>query len=93
VNEEAGLDTGSLSLTVLARATALELPTLIPRLFSARASIVQRHRQVSGLTGISTARVRALDGRAFPLQVDGDYVGDFDEVEYGVRPKGLLVVI
>jgi diacylglycerol kinase family enzyme len=92
VNEGAGLDTGSLSLAVLARATALELPTLIPRLFSARAAIVQRHRQVSGLTGVSSARVTALDGRSFPLQVDGDYVGDFDEVEYGVRPKGLLVV-
>jgi diacylglycerol kinase family enzyme len=62
VGEEAGLDTGTLSLTVLARATALELPTLIPRLFSARAATVQRHRQVFGLTGVSSARVSALDG-------------------------------
>jgi diacylglycerol kinase family enzyme len=92
VGEGAGLSTGSLSLTVLARATALELPTLIPRLFSARAATVQRHRQVSGLAGVYGARVSALDGRSFPVQVDGDYVGDFDEVEYGVRPKGLLVV-
>ena len=34
----AGLDTGSLGLTVLRRATLLEIPTLIPRIFSGRAA-------------------------------------------------------
>src|SRR5919202_183755 len=45
VVEPAGLGQGSLSIGVLKRATALELPTLIPRLLSARARSVMRHRQ------------------------------------------------
>jgi diacylglycerol kinase family enzyme len=92
VAEDVALDSGSLSLTVLKRASALELPTLIPRLFSARARTVQRHRQVEGMSSLSSARVKATDDRPFPLQVDGDYLGDFDEVEYGITPGGLLAV-
>jgi diacylglycerol kinase family enzyme len=92
VAEPAGLETGSLSVTVLKRATMLELPTLIPRLLSTRARTVLRHRQVEGLGELQTFRVDAVDDRAFPLQVDGDYVGDFESVTYGVKPGGLLVV-
>jgi diacylglycerol kinase family enzyme len=92
VGEDVSLDSGSLSLTVLKRASALELPTLIPRLFSARARTVQRHRQVEGMSSLSSARVKATDNRPFPLQVDGDYLGDFDEVEYGITPGGLVAV-
>jgi diacylglycerol kinase family enzyme len=92
VAEPAGLETGSLSVTVLKRATVLELPTLIPRLLSTRARTVLRHRQVEGLGDLHTFRVDAVDDRAFPLQVDGDYVGDFESVTYGVKPGGLLVV-
>ena len=40
VVEPAGLETGSLSVAVLKRATALELPTLIPRLLSGSAQSV-----------------------------------------------------
>jgi diacylglycerol kinase family enzyme len=90
--KEAALDSGSLSLTVLKRATVLELATLIPRIFSARPETVQRHRHVEGFDGLRGARVTALAGRPFPLQVDGDYVGEFDELEYSVRPGGLLAV-
>jgi diacylglycerol kinase family enzyme len=92
VAEPAGLETGSLSATVLKRATVLELPTLIPRLLSTRASTVLRHRQIEGLGELQTFRVDAVDGRPFPLQVDGDYVGDFESVTYKVKPGGLLVV-
>jgi diacylglycerol kinase family enzyme len=92
VAEPAGLETGSLSVTVLKRATVLELPTLIPRLLSTRARTVLRHRQVEGLGELQTFRVDAMDDRAFPLQVDGDYVGDFESVTYAVKPGGLLVV-
>jgi diacylglycerol kinase family enzyme len=91
VNEGAALDNGTLSLTVLERASALDMPTLIPRLFSAKAKTVQRHRQVVGFPGIDYAQVRALEG-TFPLQVDGDFIGDFDEASYGVVPNALTVV-
>jgi diacylglycerol kinase family enzyme len=92
VCEGAGLDSGSLGLTVLRRATLLEMPTLIPRLFSGRASTVARHRQVSGFDPVAGLSVSTLDGRPFPVQVDGDYIGGFERVDYGVAPRSLAVV-
>ena len=92
VVEPAGIDSGSLSVAVLKRATVLELPTLIPRLLSGRAGTVMRHRQVEPLPGVRRLRVEALDDRPFPVQVDGDYIGEYSEVRFGVRPRGLLAV-
>lgn len=90
--ERAALDSGSLGLAVLRRATPLELPTVVPRVFSGRPSAVTRHRQIEGFTDVDAARVEALDGRPFPVQVDGDYVGEFDLVRYAVVPERLSVV-
>jgi diacylglycerol kinase family enzyme len=92
VAEPAGLDTGSLSVTVLKSATPLELPTLIPRLLSGRAKTVLRHRQVEGLGELHALRVEAIDDWPFPLQVDGDYIGEYGAVEFGVKPGGLMAV-
>jgi diacylglycerol kinase family enzyme len=92
VCEGAGLDTGTLSLTALRRATVLELPTLIPRLLSGRARMVQRHRHVEGFVGVDRARVESLDGRPFPVQMDGDFIGSCESLDYGVTRGGLLVV-
>lgn len=89
--EGAGLDTGSLALTVLERASPADMPTLIPRLFSSNPQTVQRHRQITGFSGVDFARVRATEG-TFPLQVDGDYIGNFDEASYGIVPRALSVV-
>jgi diacylglycerol kinase family enzyme len=92
VCEGAGLDTGTLAMAALRSATVLELPTLIPRLFSARASTVLRHRQVEGLPPVMRARVESVGERPFPVQVDGDYLGEFEAVEFGISPGGLLAV-
>src|SRR5918996_889306 len=92
VTEPAGLDTGSLSAAVLKSATPLELPTLIPRLLSSKAATVLRHRQVQGLGALAGLRVEAIDDRPFPVQVDGDYIGEYADVEFGVTPSGLLAV-
>jgi diacylglycerol kinase family enzyme len=92
VCEGAGLENGTLSCAVLKRATALELPTVLPRVFSGRAETVLRHRQIEGLAGISGARVTSVDDRPFPIQVDGDYIGRTDEAVYGVAPRSLAVV-
>ena len=51
-----------------------------------------RHRQIDGFPGISGAVVRAVDGRPFPVQVDGDFIGRFERVRYGVAPEALAVV-
>jgi diacylglycerol kinase family enzyme len=92
VCEGAGLDTGTLSLAALKRATVLELPTLIPRLFSGRAGVVQRNRQVEGFPAVTEARVESVDGRSLPVQVDGDYIGEADSIVYGVAPRSLVAV-
>ena len=92
VAEGAGLDSGTLSLGVLRRATPLEIPTLAVRLLSSRAGSVQRHRQIEGFSGVERARVTSATGEPFPLQVDGDHIGEFDEAEYGIAPRALAVV-
>ncbi len=90
--EGAGLRTGTLAATVLRRATPLALATVAPRLFSGRAETVGRHRQIEGLGTVSNLRISSRDGESFPVQVDGDYVGEFDEIAYGVTPRALAVV-
>jgi diacylglycerol kinase family enzyme len=37
-------------------------------------------------------RVRSHDGRALPLQVDGDYIGEAPEAVFSVEPLRLAVV-
>jgi diacylglycerol kinase family enzyme len=83
---------GRLSVAVLKRATPLEMPTLIPRILSGRPGAVARHRQIDSFQGLRGVRVEATDGKTFPLQLDGDYIGEFEEIEFGVQPAGLAVV-
>lgn len=79
-------------MTVLRRATVLELPTVTARAFSGRATTVARHRQIAGFPSMKSALVQASEGGKFPVQVDGDYIGEFERVEYGVAPGALRVV-
>jgi diacylglycerol kinase family enzyme len=88
--EDVGLDSGSLAGVVLHRASPLDLPTVTWRALSARARIV-RHRRVSGFSGATELRVRSLDERPLPLQVDGDYLGAVSEATFAVEPGALHV--
>ncbi len=92
VCEGAGLDTGSLSVAALRKATPLELPTLIPRLFSGRAQTVSKHRQIAPFPGVHEALIESADGRPLPVQVDGDYIGDERSVRFSAAPGALTVV-
>jgi diacylglycerol kinase family enzyme len=92
VAEGGALDSGTLALAVLQRATVLEMPTLIPRVFSGRPTSVLHHRQVQGFEPLERFRVVTLDERPFPLQVDGDFVGEFTEAAYEAAPASLTVV-
>ena len=92
IGEGPALQTGTLGLTVLSRATPLELPTVLWRAFSGNAATVARHRQIEAFPGVSAARIAAIDDQPFPVQVDGDFLGEFEEVEYGVEPLSLRVV-
>ncbi|MEK6227888.1 MAG: diacylglycerol kinase family protein [Actinomycetota bacterium] len=91
INDGAALDDGLLGVTVLRRATPVELPTVLWRAFSGKASTVARHRQIDGFPGVEGALVSALDDRPFPVQVDGDFIGEFEQVRYSVSPGALTV--
>jgi diacylglycerol kinase family enzyme len=67
------------------------MPGVLYRLFSARAKLAG-HRQVDGFSGVRELLIRSTDGRAIPLHVDGDYIGDVTEAVYGVDDAPLHVV-
>jgi diacylglycerol kinase family enzyme len=91
MGEGARLDSGDLSGVILKRARPFDVPTIIWRALSRRARLA-RHRQVEPFAGIQSLRVKSLDGRPLPLQVDGDYIGEADEAEFAVEPRGIAVI-
>ena len=92
VGQGAGIDNGTLSVSILDRAWPTELFTLVPRVLSGRVETVVRSRRVTSIPGLRSAVVRTLDERPLPLEVDGDYIGDHDRAQFGVVPRGLGVV-
>jgi diacylglycerol kinase family enzyme len=91
LSEGAALTSGDLSGVVLERANAIDVPTLIWRALSKRGRFV-RHRRVHPFGGLQRLHVRSADERPFPLQVDGDYIGETAGTQFGVLPQSLLVV-
>ncbi len=92
-----GIDDGTLSLTVLKRAAQRDMPVLIPRLFN-MAKPGSTHRQARHFDDVQSATVESIstdkDGapRPFPLQVDGDYIGERTSIRLGVEPGGLTIL-
>jgi diacylglycerol kinase family enzyme len=91
------IDDGTLSLGVLKRAAMRDMPTLIPRLFSERRPGA-RHRQIEHFEDVTTATIASIsetkqgDTRPFPVQVDGDYIGEKTRLDLRVEPGALTVV-
>jgi diacylglycerol kinase family enzyme len=97
VCEGVEIDDGTLSMGVLERAAQRDMPTLIPRLFS-ESRPAARHRRIEHFEGVTEASVTSTssdeDGapRQFPIQVDGDYIGEAARLELRVEPGALTVV-
>lgn len=95
--EGAALDNGTLSLAVLRRAAQRDVPTIATRALSAGLR-VSDHRQIAHFEAVSEGRIesasRDRDGRprTFPVQVDGDYIGERPELRLGIEPGALTVV-
>ena len=89
--EDVALDDGTLGGVVLSRASVLDMPTVTWRALSPRARIL-KHRRVASFAGAETVTIRSLDERPLPLQVDGDYLGDFEQFELRADPAALRVV-
>lgn len=90
--ERAGLETGTVSLALLRRLTVRESLLLAGRVVSGRGPQALAGEALASLPAVPAARVRTLDGHPLPVEVDGDYVGEVDSIEYGVLPRGLSVV-
>jgi diacylglycerol kinase family enzyme len=91
MGDGAALDSGDLSGVILRRASLIDIPTITWRAFSTHARLA-KHRQVRAFSEVSALRVTSTDERPLPLQVDGDYIGEVDEVLFSVTPRGLVVV-
>ncbi|HEX5376483.1 MAG TPA: hypothetical protein VFW48_10040, partial [Solirubrobacterales bacterium] len=97
VCEGVSIDDGTLALGVLKRAAARDMPTLIARLFGEHGPAA-KHRQIDHFAGIASATISSAsetkDGvlRPFPIQVDGDYIGEKTELSLKVDPGALTIV-
>jgi len=97
VCEDVAIDDGTLALGVLKRAAQRDMPTLISRLFS-ESRAAARHRQIEHFPGIAEASIasgsKTKDGatRPFPVQVDGDYIGERTAIELTVDPGSLTII-
>jgi diacylglycerol kinase family enzyme len=90
-SEGATLQSGDLAAAVLKRANPIDLPTIAWRALSKHAE-VGRHRQIEAFSGFEQMHVRSVDGRPLPLEVDGDYIGTVEELDFAVLPGALKVV-
>jgi diacylglycerol kinase family enzyme len=91
IADNAKLDSGTLSTSVLRRARPHDMPSIALRAFSKHARL-SRHRQITALAPATNLTVRSADGRPLPLQVDGDYLGEVQEASYSIKPQALNVV-
>jgi diacylglycerol kinase family enzyme len=89
--EGGGLDSGSLAGVALRGVKPRDIPAIALRLLSSKRSVVGQ-RQIHAFSGVDGLRCISVDGRAIPLHVDGDHVGDVREAVFGIRPGALGVV-
>jgi diacylglycerol kinase family enzyme len=99
VCEGAALDNGTVAVAMLKRAALRDMPTVMWRCLAGSERFPPwRHRQIDAFAGLREARVDSVsetpDGETvtFPVQVDGDYIGDHTSLELGVDPGALTVV-
>ena len=95
--ESAALDNGTLSLAMLRRAAQRDVPTVMARALSPRFRLAD-HRHVDHFAGlvearlVSASRDAAGRPRSFPVEVDGDYIGEHTQLELSIEPASLTVV-
>ncbi|MDQ2700236.1 MAG: hypothetical protein M3Y23_02785, partial [Actinomycetota bacterium] len=97
VCENVEFDDGSLGMVLLKRANQLDVLSVIPRLLSNRLSAAA-HNQVETFEHLQEAVIRSLSTDEqggviqFPVQVDGDYIGRFDEISLKAAPGALTII-
>jgi diacylglycerol kinase family enzyme len=95
--EDIGLDDGTISMALLRRAKQRDMLPIASRVLS-KGLHVSKNRQIDEFDDVTRASVRSIsmdeDGlpRSFPVQVDGDYIGEYTELDFSVEPGALTVV-
>jgi diacylglycerol kinase family enzyme len=95
--EQIAIDDGTLGLAVLRRAAQRDMPLIAARVLSGNLR-VSRSRQIDHFSGLREAHIDSITPdssgalRRFPVQVDGDYIGDHTELELSVDPGALTIV-
>jgi diacylglycerol kinase family enzyme len=95
--EDIGLDDGTISMALLRRAKQRDMLPIASRVLSKRLHVA-KHRQIEEFEDVTKASVRSIssdgDGlaRPFPVQVDGDYIGEYTALDFSVEPGALTIV-
>ena len=97
VCENCEIDDGSLGMVLLSGRTSSTWRRIVPRLLSTKLSAT-KHRQVETFEHLMEATIRSLSGdeegeiREFPVQVDGDYIGQFEQITLKAAPGALTII-
>jgi diacylglycerol kinase family enzyme len=95
--EDIGLDDGRLSMALLRRAKQRDMLPIATRVLNSKLHAA-KHRQIDEFDDVGEAWVRSTSRdqddqlRPFPVQVDGDYLGEHTELRFSVEPGALTVV-
>ena len=95
--EDIGLDDGTISMALLRRAKQRDMLPIASRALSKKLHLA-KHRQIDEFDDVTRASVRSVskdeDGvpRPFPVQVDGDYIGEYTGLDFSVEPGALTIV-
>lgn len=91
IGEQGRLDDGVLSVAIAKRLRPIDVPTIGWRALARRGHLAG-HRHLHVATEARRLQIRSVDDRPVPIQVDGDYIGDVREIEFGLDPGALRVV-
>ncbi len=89
----AGMETRSLSMTVLERANPLDFVPLATRLLSQKSAVAgNRHIKIDHDFQTANITKRKPEGKKIALQADGDYIGEYDEIVFTALPNALNII-
>lgn len=92
------LDDGTLAIATLRRGAQRDLPFIAARILVERLGSAARHPQVAEIQGITGGRIESVSSgpagapRPFPVEMDGEYIGEHTTIELGIEPGALAVV-
>jgi hypothetical protein len=66
--------------------------SILGRLASGEAERVAAHPRVQVREGLEALTVASVDGRPFPLEADGTWIGDREHARFDIRPASLEVL-